>query len=216
MSDRLTRYARLASVPAGAAALTTGVLPAQMVCADVITIEVDQAITRVSTDWGFVMSSGVASLRLNSMALDIQVSAYYGADAQTTYGIARGLGFAFAVSDDAVDPLGPGDLVGSSDVFASAALMASNAPTSAGQVYDPRGFDRSGIQYLGIRFEDGGLTKYGWVEIDWRAGDALKVVRWAYEDDGSAIEAGVVPAPGAVGLLALAAGAAGVRRKRVD
>jgi len=42
----------------------------------------------------------------------------------------------------------------------------------------------------------------------------LTINGWAYDDAGGAITAGQIPAPGAVGLLGLAAGAAGMRRKR--
>ncbi len=54
---------------------------------------------------------------------------------------------------------------------------------------------------------------YGWVAVSVGVGE-LTVDGWAYDDTGTSIAAGQIPAPGAIGLLGLAAGAAGKRRKR--
>ena len=55
---------------------------------------------------------------------------------------------------------------------------------------------------------------YGWVSLSWD-GAYLTIDGYAIETDvGTTIEAGAIPAPGAIGLLGLAAGAAGMRRKR--
>ena len=116
-------------------------------------------------------------------------------------------------------PLAVGEQIGGSGSFSESMWLGRFFSFSSSDSYSSRssyGFQRDGTSYLGIAFEAApGVMNYGWVEINWDGLNALEVVRWAYEDDGSAIEAGVVPAPGAVGLLALAAGAAGVRRKRV-
>ena len=53
-----------------------------------------------------------------------------------------------------------------------------------------------------------------WAEITLQSDGILTVERWAYDDAGGSIAAGAIPAPGALGLLALAGGAAGIRRKR--
>ncbi|MCP4833899.1 MAG: PEP-CTERM sorting domain-containing protein, partial [Phycisphaeraceae bacterium] len=57
---------------------------------------------------------------------------------------------------------------------------------------------------------------YGWVGVDWNVSTfELTISGFAYETNaGVAIEAGAIPAPGALGLFGLAAGAAGIRRKR--
>ncbi|MCP4836324.1 MAG: PEP-CTERM sorting domain-containing protein [Phycisphaera sp.] len=73
--------------------------------------------------------------------------------------------------------------------------------------------------YMGFAFFDDGLGEelqpnYGWISLTWD-GTYLTIDGYAIEtDDGVRIEAGAVPAPGAIGLLGLAAGAAGLRRKR--
>lgn len=73
--------------------------------------------------------------------------------------------------------------------------------------------------YLGFTFENLGVNgvpslNYGWVSVSWD-GTYLSIDGYAYETDAdTGIVAGAIPAPGAIGLLGLAAGAAGIRRKR--
>lgn len=64
-------------------------------------------------------------------------------------------------------------------------------------------------RYLGLAFSGETGLRYGWirVSIDSTLG-RFTIHDWAYEDTGAGIRAGVVPAPGALGLLA--AGAAGL------
>jgi hypothetical protein len=63
-------------------------------------------------------------------------------------------------------------------------------------------------------FGEGVTPNYGWVSMSWD-GAYLTIDGYAIETDvGTAIQAGAIPAPGAIGLLGLAAGAAGMRRKR--
>ncbi len=72
----------------------------------------------------------------------------------------------------------------------------------------------TGRGYVGFQFETTlGEARYAWAEFEVRS-DLYIMHRWAYDDTGASITAGFVPAPGAVGLFALAAGAAGLRRKR--
>ena len=56
---------------------------------------------------------------------------------------------------------------------------------------------------------------YGWIDISWSNDGTLTIHGYAYNNvlDGS-IHVGDVPAPGALGLIGLAAGASGIRRKR--
>ena len=72
--------------------------------------------------------------------------------------------------------------------------------------------------YIGFGFENSGFNgvdvNYGWISVSWD-GTFLSVDGYAYETDANTgITAGAIPAPGAIGLLSLAAGAAGIRRKR--
>ncbi len=77
-----------------------------------------------------------------------------------------------------------------------------------------------GRGYLGFSFyhdlSGGDVMHYGWLDVE-VSEDALTVHAWAYGDGDQMVLAGeeaAVPAPGALGLLTLAAGAAGVRRRR--
>ena len=73
--------------------------------------------------------------------------------------------------------------------------------------------------YVGFVFENMGVNgipslNYGWISVSWD-GTYLNIDGYAYETDAdTGIVAGAIPAPGAIGLLGLAAGAAGIRRKR--
>ncbi|MBC02450.1 MAG: hypothetical protein CMJ34_03970 [Phycisphaerae bacterium] len=70
--------------------------------------------------------------------------------------------------------------------------------------------------YMGFAwFPNAADVNYGWFSLTWD-GSFLTIDGYAYETEaGVGIEAGAIPAPGAIGLLGLAAGAAGMRRKRL-
>ena len=68
--------------------------------------------------------------------------------------------------------------------------------------------------YVGFGYLQAEGIGYGWISLTWD-GSLLTIDGYAYETEaGTAIEAGAVPGPGAIGLFGLAAGAAGLRRKR--
>lgn len=73
--------------------------------------------------------------------------------------------------------------------------------------------------YVGFRFSIGGLTRYGWLDVEVRGSSSpagtggIFFFGAAYEDSGAAIGAGEVPAPGSIGALALGAVAC-LRRSR--
>ncbi|MBC02448.1 MAG: hypothetical protein CMJ34_03960 [Phycisphaerae bacterium] len=70
--------------------------------------------------------------------------------------------------------------------------------------------------YLGFAFADFGSQDlhYGWLSLSWD-GTELTIDGYAWETEaGVSIDAGTIPAPGAIGLFGLAMGAAGIRRKR--
>ncbi len=75
----------------------------------------------------------------------------------------------------------------------------------------------NGTSIVGFRFTLDGGTHYGWFRLslsDTYGGQPRSIVDWAYESvAGAAIDAGAIPAPGAVALLGLA-GLAGSRRRR--
>ena len=69
--------------------------------------------------------------------------------------------------------------------------------------------------YIGWGYlSEGGVQGFGWLSLTWD-GALLEIDGYAYETDyQTTIEAGAIPGPGAIGLLGLAAGASGLRRKR--
>ena len=68
--------------------------------------------------------------------------------------------------------------------------------------------------YIGFGYLQDEGVGYGWISLSWD-GSLLTIDGYAYETDANiGIEAGAVPGPGAIGLFGLAAGAAGIRRKR--
>ncbi|MAC75053.1 MAG: hypothetical protein CMJ22_05655 [Phycisphaerae bacterium] len=111
---------------------------------------------------------------------------------------------------------GAGDLIGSTSKAFPVALGVKGSDGKGG--FGP--FDDGGFGYLGLQIESqslGGFEyNYGWVGVDWNVSTfELTISGFAYETNaGVAIEAGAIPAPGALGLFGLAAGAAGIRRKR--
>lgn len=68
--------------------------------------------------------------------------------------------------------------------------------------------------YIGVRLDISGATHYGWIGLN-RSGAFVDVFAWGYETvAGQAVGAGV-PAPGALGVLAVGAAGALKRKKRV-
>jgi hypothetical protein len=69
--------------------------------------------------------------------------------------------------------------------------------------------------YLGLSFASGANVFYGWVRVSINNSAGSFVVNdWAYENSGAGILAGAVPAPGALGLLALGPAGLGILRGR--
>jgi len=72
-------------------------------------------------------------------------------------------------------------------------------------------------KYLGVKFNIGTDTVYGWIQVQVPDADASKAIITGYaynDDDGGSITAGAIPEPGSLALLALgAAGLAAWRKK---
>lgn len=88
-----------------------------------------------------------------------------------------------------------------------------------GNISSASGFTSGEIGYMGFRFNpSGSLVLYGWAEViltDGGDSGTFEVVRWAYDNTGANIQTPVPePATTAMGLGALALGAAGLRRWR--
>ena len=70
--------------------------------------------------------------------------------------------------------------------------------------------------FIGFVMQLGGADRFGWFDVEYLPGTKELIIHgWAYNDDPDGpIDAGETPTPGVTGLLALAMGAAGIRRKR--
>jgi hypothetical protein len=76
-------------------------------------------------------------------------------------------------------------------------------------------FNNANGAYLGLSFASGANVYYGWVRVSINNSAGSFVVNdWAYENSGAGILAGAVPAPGALGLLALGPAGLGILRGR--
>ena len=124
---------------------------------------------------------------------------------------------------------GPGQLVGFQPGLAYVSALTAGETIDAGTVgptffgsmgyaANPQSeFDNATDAYIGLSFPSGPNLYYGWIRVDIDSANGTFLIKdWAYEDvSGVGIEAGAVPEPGALSLLA--AGAAGVtmlRRRR--
>ena len=228
MSNRLAQYVKLASAPAGVATAATVGVPAQTASADIVVYEIGQSLNQqlasggsyfTLASSGYIALTGVESLGLNFSGSYFGLANSNSSVFYNWMNVGGGMNALISgTSSDVANLLAAGDVIGPGGTFKSSMVLgySSYFALPGYNVASGAGFQRNGqTSYLGIAFNAApGVTNYGWVEINWDGMGALEVVRWAYEDDGSAIAAGAVPAPGAVGLLALAAGAAGVRRKR--
>ncbi|MCP4012436.1 MAG: PEP-CTERM sorting domain-containing protein [Phycisphaeraceae bacterium] len=109
-----------------------------------------------------------------------------------------------------------GDLIGSAGSLNKSGIGVSGKD----EVFVEGPFAEGGSGYLGFAIEMEGVGeeayRYGWIGVAWDPSTfELTIDGFAYETDaGVGIAAGAIPAPGALGLFGLAAGAAGIRRKR--
>jgi hypothetical protein len=113
---------------------------------------------------------------------------------------------------------GGGNYMGATVNFAPGKLVGFNAglsyvsALSAGFVIDAFS---AGPSFFGLSFAVGSNLYYGWVRVSVNQATGSFVIHdWAYENSGAGIAAGAVPAPGALGLLALGPAGLGVLRGR--
>lgn len=90
-------------------------------------------------------------------------------------------------------------------------------PMIGNAFYYANGFSDGVEGIMGFKFQPGSTVLYGWAHIQFDlAANLTTITDWAYDDSGATIPAGVIPEPetAALGLAALALGAAGLRRWR--
>jgi MYXO-CTERM domain-containing protein len=136
-----------------------------------------------------------------------------------------------ALSQSSV-PFGVVDSIGSNKLLGLAASQSINSGRSFDNFLDSIFFSgdlsyvaniTSGVStYIGFRFKPSGTMLYGWANVTLTEGSrygTFVINEWAYDDTGASIQTGqtsAVPEPAtyALGLGALALGAAGLRRMR--
>lgn len=214
MTDpRIARYTRLAT--AGAVASLPAGLAAPVANADIVYSDESITLYAVGTFATSVLQSqgGANAFTFGHGFSSIGgagVFEVFGFNAENAVLAQTALGFFMP------GRLVEGDIVSAGNVGWSIYGSLWGRFSSPGQSYLSFGnfTPNTGRGYVGFQFETaGGDARYGWAEFEVTSKDFI-MHRWAYEDSGASINAGQVPAPGAIGLFALAAGAAGVRRKR--
>ena len=121
-------------------------------------------------------------------------------------GFTTGLNYATALS--AGDTIDATTTAGGPSVVS---LAYANNPDSQ--------FDSASGAFIGLEFPINATSHFGWVRVDIdNAAGTFNIVDWAYESTpGVGIEAGAIPEPGSLALLAAgAAGVAGLRRRKKE
>ncbi len=106
-----------------------------------------------------------------------------------------------------VDKLDAGSTIGSSSTWYYTDKLADNGngPWAGG----------AASKYVGLNIRTGNDTNYGWAELSYDAGGTMTLHGFAYETTANtSIEAGAVPEPSTVALLALGLGAGALALRR--
>ncbi|MEE2971677.1 MAG: hypothetical protein VX672_01005 [Planctomycetota bacterium] len=221
----LERYAAIVALPACALGSAAA--------ADIIYTEVNEWIYNETID--FTMAG--ASVRISadnwntfSSKRNIMDAIVHGGAIALNGGSSAFGDFPEAEGFAAGEEIGAGANFGGSSSWANLAATFSDSKYNLDAGGDWQAFiDETELHaerrlFLGVKIANGSDVNYGWIDITWE-GDfehGATIHGYAYESDvntaivaGATESAAVVPgAPTAVGLMGLAAGAAGIRRKR--
>jgi len=210
VSNRLIKYTASATAMAGAAAAAQGAIVPNGGMPSVVPVGPQSGVLEIDVD-----GDGTVEFELEGNTTGF----FFAVDLQ---GFAPGLQVIATDSDAwaSISALGGGfSITANAGTVATFDLMLTNrtAMTSEGQWQDNQ------RHFVGFSFpnpdaampgEPGRFA--GWLDVQVNAGGTYTLHGYAYEDNGGAIDAGAIPTPAAapMGLAALAAGAAGLRRRR--
>ena len=225
-SSRLERYAAVAALPAcaiGSAAV-----------GDIVYTELNTSIFEDETASFTMGGAHVTFLALNTNLSGKTYGLTYARNElfafMTGGGIALGSGLTTGGDYRTARGFASGEEIGAGASFGGSSSWANLARTlfsAYKDEYNSAGdwqnlFEETRL-FLGVEIANGSDVNYGWIDVSWSGITGATIHGYAYETDvNTAIVAGatessgpVVPgAPTAVGLVGLAAGAAGIRRKR--
>lgn len=222
-SSRLDRYAAVAALPACAVGTAAS--------ADIIYTELNTSIYNDTTS--FTMAGATVAFSAYNLSYSGFLGLFYLDGIVQGGGIALNGGTSYfgnypqAQGFAADEEIGAGANFGGSLSWANLANSYTYAKSdlitgsAAGDWF--AGYGGQSRLFLGVEIENGSDVNYGWIDVSWSPVDGAVIHGYAYETNvNTAIIAGatessgpVVPgAPTAVGLVGLAAGAAGIRRKR--
>ncbi len=223
-SERLSTYRLIAAAPL--AAIASGA------AADIVYTEVDVQFG------GPGPQPFIESLQIGSIGVLDFIAGSNSDGPERVFGAKAGSSANIQLLNDFSKPLGggsksksglaarfsAGDLIELNSGLVLQKIGVGSAGVSSKSGKGPKGFGnfvydgevQSG--YLGFAFQNPAFgdesVNYGWISVSWD-GSFLAIDGFAYETDAdTGIAAGAIPAPGAFGLFGLAAGAAGIRRKR--
>lgn len=210
-SLRLQSYARVASMPLAAVVGTSA-------AADITYVEVGEFLPpsgpvafALGGDASFVIGGADAS------ATGIAINGFFVGNTSYAYGVQFAGGYTSSGFIPTASRFAAGDLIqfgagNTAGIGALAKVKSGKTVKSKGDFAASEG-PQSGFVGFGFGDDPDGLN-YGWISLTWD-GSALFLDGYAWENEaGVGITAGTIPAPGALGLLGLAAGAAGLRRQR--